>query len=179
MTNRYIPLRDAIDPLPAVTARWMPEALNRRLTERLNRDEVRTPMQWSPQRGAGFCPDGVTPWLPINDNHIERNVEVEHVDPDSLLSWYRTLLRLRREHAALHAGTLSLHDTDHPDVIVYERERDGDRLLVAANLGDEHATPLVDPGTSVLAGTRPDVDIDRNRLRLRPHRAAILRVASP
>ncbi len=74
MTNRYIPLREANDPIPGVVAKHLPERVNQRLTERLNRDEVRTPMQWTAEPNAGFCPPGVRPWLPVNENHVTTNV---------------------------------------------------------------------------------------------------------
>ena len=132
MTNRYIPLAEANDPIPAAVARFLPEAINKRLPERLNRDEVRTPMQWDASPGAGFTTAGATPWLPINDNHVEVNVESQTGEPDSLLEWYRTLLHLRRAHPALHDGDLHLRPlVDGGDVLVYERTKGADRLLVA------------------------------------------------
>lgn len=107
MENLYIPLDEANDPIPGVVARHLPEAVNRRLAERLNRDEVRTPMQWTSAPNAGFCPPEVEPWLPVHPNHRNRNVEDEATDPDSLLSWYRTLLALRRDRPSLHRGSWS------------------------------------------------------------------------
>ena len=52
-SNTYIPLRDAQDPVVRTHLPWLPEAVNRRLPERLNRDEVRTPMQWDPAPPPG------------------------------------------------------------------------------------------------------------------------------
>ncbi|MCB0963967.1 MAG: alpha-glucosidase, partial [Acidimicrobiales bacterium] len=140
MENRYIPLADAIDPVPRVVARRLPEPLNRKLPERLNRDEVRTPMQWTSSPHAGFCPDDVAPWLPVHDNRTERNVADETGQQGSLLEWYRELLALRRAHPALHGGTLTVRtegDQGHPDppgLLRYHRDADDEHLVVVANL---------------------------------------------
>ncbi len=183
MTNRYIPLRDANDPIPSVVAKWLPEWLNRRLTERLNRDEVRTPMQWTAAPNAGFCPPGARPWLPVNDDHRTTNVASESGDPGSLLSLYRDLLRLRAARPALHAGSLALVPSDE-SVIAYERSADGDRALVVANLGDEVVVHAVSGGfaevllaTSAAATWHPD-GRGGGALRLPPHSAAVLAPAT-
>ncbi len=69
------------------------------------RDKCRTPMQWSRAPQAGFCPAEVEPWLPVNPNYASgRNVADQQADPDSLLSFYRRLLRLRRVTPALRLG---------------------------------------------------------------------------
>ena len=107
-SNTYIPLREAQDPIVRTHLPWLPEAVNRRLPERLNRDEVRTPMQWDASPTAGFCAPGVRPWLPLNADRTTANVADQDGDPDSLLSLYRSLLAVRRDHAALHAGRLDV-----------------------------------------------------------------------
>jgi glycosidase len=61
----------------------------------------RTPMQWSSEPGAGFTTG--TPWYPINADYVSINVE-DQQGAGSLLSWYRTLIRLRHEDDALRRG---------------------------------------------------------------------------
>ena len=64
---------------------------------KMSRDKNRTPMQWSGQPNAGFCPAGVTPWLPVNPNYADGiNVRDQQEDPGSLLSFYRRLIRARQ-----------------------------------------------------------------------------------
>ncbi len=171
MRNTYIPLREARDPVARVF-RFIPEALNRRIPERPNRDEVRTPMQWDGTANAGFCPEGVEPWLPVNPDHTRRNVAAQRDDPSSMLALYRGLLRLRRDHAALRAGTLHLLDERH--VLAYERRHDSGDVLVAANLEDHPAALPVGTGARLLLATRGDVELDGPALRLPPHRAAVV-----
>lgn len=175
MTNRYIPLAEANDPIPHSVARWLPEAINRRLPERLNRDEVRTPMQWDSTDGAGFTSPDATPWLPIHDDHRHTNVESQTGTTDSLLEWYRTLLRLRRAHPALHEGDLLLRPlSDGSDVIVFERTSRSDWVMVAANLGTDPATVDVPAGASVLATSHPDNSVDEGSASLQAHSALII-----
>lgn len=175
MENRYIPLAEAKDPIPAVVARRLPEAINKRLTERLNRDEVRTPMQWTSSPGAGFCPDDVTPWLPVHDNRSTRNVASQAEDSESLLAWYRELLHLRADSPALHMGALRLLEVDSPDILIYERRpSDGSPVLVVANLGDSPRPVPLSPGLEVTAVSGPGLVHGNTLVHLPAHTAAVL-----
>jgi len=69
------------------------------------RDKCRTPMQWNQAPNAGFCPEGVETWLPVNPNYLQGvNVFDQENDPHSSLNFYRNLLRLRKRTLALIAG---------------------------------------------------------------------------
>ncbi|MCB0970905.1 MAG: alpha-glucosidase [Acidimicrobiales bacterium] len=181
MENRYVPMADAIDPVPSVVARHLPEVVNRRLPERLNRDEVRTPMQWTSARHAGFCPDDVEPWLPVHENRRRRNVDDESGDPGSLLSWYRELLALRRAHPALANGTLEVlteGERGHPDppgILRYHRDVDDDHLVVVANLSRRPVQVLapVTGADAILAASAGGVGASDGRVSLPPHTTAI------
>ncbi len=71
----------------------------------LTRDKCRTPMQWSTAPNAWFCPPQVEPWLPVHPNYAEGvNVEEQSGNKDSLLEFYRRMLRFRKEVPALIAG---------------------------------------------------------------------------
>lgn len=98
------------------------------------RDPARTPMPWSPDAQAGFST--TRPWLPINDDYRERNVERLMADPTSILTLYRRLIALRRCEAALHAGKWILHAASE-SLLIYERSDGERRLLVALNFADE------------------------------------------
>ena len=174
MTNHEIPLRDADDPIPGVVAPWMPEWLHRLLPERLNRDEVRVPLSWSAEPGAGFTEPGVTPWLPFHPDHVRVNVEAERHDPGSLLAWYRRLLELRRSSPALQEGTLELFDTD-PDVVAFDRAHGDERRAVVANLGERTVTHPVN-GAEPAATSDPAVRLTATSVTLPPHTAAVLRL---
>ncbi len=98
----------------------------------LNRDPVRTPMPWDDRAHAGFSTN--TPWLPLNDDWGDRNVAGQSGDPHSMLSLYRALLKVRRDHPALEVGDFLPVECE-GDVLAYERRHGKERLLVALNLG--------------------------------------------
>jgi oligo-1,6-glucosidase/alpha-glucosidase len=100
----------------------------------LGRDRSRTPMPWDGSPHAGFST--VEPWLPLNDDWSTRNVAAQSRDERSLLTLYRRLLQLRRDHPALAVGDFALVASD-ADVLSYERRHDGRRLLIALNLADQ------------------------------------------
>jgi glycosidase len=113
-------------------------------------EDLRTPMQWSPGQNAGFT-SGV-PWRPPNDDFRERNVASHTAAPDSLLSWYRYLIGLRRERSSLRRGTTYLPTASHRAVYSVLRHLGDDVLLVVINLAAEGlAEPELELATSDLA----------------------------
>lgn len=82
------------------------------------RDPERTPMQWTSGPNAGFSSG--RPWLPLADDAATVNVQVEEADPESLLSFYRTLLNLRRQEDALSVGSFTLLELA-PNLLVFQR----------------------------------------------------------
>ncbi len=101
----------------------------------VGRDGCRTPMQWSRSPGAGFSTAAST-WLPIGEAK-EVNVAAQLDDPRSMLSFYRRLIRLRRETPALVEGSFRLQADSPADCLIYHRESPAHRLLVALNFGAE------------------------------------------
>ena len=96
------------------------------------RDGERTPMQWDDGPGAGFSTAKST-WLPVAPGYQIRNVAVEEQAPNSLLNFYKALIRLRRENPALHSGGLELIDENNNNVLAYLRQAEGKTVLVALN----------------------------------------------
>ena len=101
------------------------------------RDNSRTPMQWSQEENAGFTTG--TPWLKVNPNYMEINVEKALEDPDSIYHHYRSLIRLRSENPAAIYGSYDLLLADHPQIYGYTRTLGEERLLVLSNLFAEEA----------------------------------------
>ena len=95
------------------------------------RDGCRSPMQWDSRPFAGFSPS--QPWLPVHPNYKVRNVVNQASAPASLLNFYKSLIALRREHSALHAGKLSLIDVDDDALLVYKRFTEDETMLVVLN----------------------------------------------
>lgn len=176
LSNTYIPLRQARDPLARTYFRWLPEPVSRRLPERINRDEVRTPIPWDRGPNAGFSAAGAVPWLPLPPEHATHNVAAERADGDSMLALYRDLLHLRAARPALHRGTLESEPEDpvHPDVVRFERAAGDDRVLVVLQLGDDAVDVVVPDQRPVLAATTPGVRAEGGRLHLPPHSGAVI-----
>jgi glycosidase len=95
-------------------------------------EDIRLPMQWSSDANAGFTSG--TPWRAPDPNYTKVNVALQEEDPDSLLNLYRTLTQLRKEHAVLRSGTLTLLETGNPGVYAILRSNKDEAILVLVNL---------------------------------------------
>jgi len=108
------------------------------------RDGCRTPMIWSSKSGMGFTAPGVEPWLPFGEVR-PASVEEQRRDPDSVLTWCRRLIRLRKDRSDLGSGVQMLLDVA-DDVLAWRRGA----TVVAANLS-AHAAPVALTGRVLLA----------------------------
>lgn len=98
------------------------------------RDPCRTPMPWTGGQGGGFTGAGVEPWLPIGS--LERNVEAQRDDPESVFSFCRDALALRRELGDLRTGVYEALPAP-KGAWVWRR---GEGVTVALNLSDREVT---------------------------------------
>ncbi|AGT30948.1 oligo-1,6-glucosidase [Geobacillus genomosp. 3] len=98
------------------------------------RDNSRTPMQWSSGPNAGFTTG--TPWIKVNENYRTINVEAEQRDPNSVWSFYRKMIQLRKANELFVYGTYDLLLENHPSIYAYTRTLGRDRALVVVNLSD-------------------------------------------
>ena len=96
------------------------------------RDPERTPMAWDGSPSAGFTT--AKPWLPLAADHATVNLANLSGQPDSILSLYRTLIRLRRGNEALISGRLEGVAANGP-VLRYERRNDEQHFAILLNLG--------------------------------------------
>ncbi len=144
------------------------------------RDACRTPMQWSAAPNARFCEAGVEPWLPVQLDYQEVNVERELEQPDSMLNLYRRLLDFRRTSPALQWGTYRWVDGVPENCYVFLREVNGERILVAFNFSDLAQTANVSALGSGSAQISTHMDRegreDLANLRLRPFEAVVVRL---
>jgi alpha-glucosidase len=107
------------------------------------RDGERTPMQWSAAPNAGFN-QGAKTWLPVGADSNTRNVATEIADSDSVLNWYRQIIRLRRVHLAISAGDYHTVAVANPNVLAYTRSAKDKTVLVLLNLGGSDQTVPLD-----------------------------------
>jgi alpha-glucosidase len=103
---------------------------------RLGRDRNRTPMQWSTGPNAGFSPAGIRTWLPVHQNRLEGvNVADQQNDPQSLLNYYRRLIKIRNDTPALKSGEFKAVHLTAVDYLAYLRslESGGEECIVVLN----------------------------------------------
>lgn len=96
------------------------------------RDPERTPLQWTPNKNAGFTKAENT-WLPVADNYKTCNIETESKDPDSFLSLYRNLGNLRNTNNSIKYGSFKALGLVNKQVLVYEREYEGKKHTILVN----------------------------------------------
>ena len=123
-----------------------------------DRNGVRTPMQWSPDRNGGFSRvDPAELILPTTMDalygYAAVNVEAQRRDAHSLLNWTRRMLAVRSSHPAFGRGTLTLLSPTNRKVLAYIREYEGDTLLCVANVA--HSPEAVELDLSRFVGRVP------------------------
>ena len=101
------------------------------------RDKGRTPMQWQNAPQAGFCPPEIKPWLPVNSNYNNGiNVAEQADDPNSLLSFHRQLIQLRRQIPALIDGDQVAVKPRSRDTLAFLRKNAAQTVLVLLHFKD-------------------------------------------
>lgn len=109
---------------------------------RYSRDNARTPMQWSHEKEAGFTTG--KPWLKVNPNYTEINVEDQLNDEDSVLHFYKKLIALRKSEAyretLIFGRFVPAFEADEDVFAFYRESESGDRIFIAANFGKEEKT---------------------------------------
>jgi len=123
-----------------------------------DRNAVRTPMQWSPDRNAGFSQANEQRlYLPVitdSEYHYETiNVEAQQQNPDSLLWWMKRMIGLRKRFKAFSRGSLEFLQTGNRKVLGFLRRYQGETILVLANLSRQAQYAYID--LSEFAGINP------------------------
>jgi oligo-1,6-glucosidase len=143
-----------------------------------SRENSRTPIQWNAGENAGFTTG--KPWLKVNENHRYLNAEVQEKDPNSVLNYFRKIVKLRKENPVLVYGKYTLLDNDNLNVYCYTRELDGKKLLIALNFSENNAT--YESGFSlekskIISSNYSELFVDnKNNTILRPYEAMIIEI---
>lgn len=141
----------------------------------VGRDPERTPMQWNSHKHAGFS--SVTPWLPVGKTAPYCNVEIEMKEPDSFLSLYHRLLRLREQYEILRTGSYEPIGELDADLFMYARWLGKQHVFVALNFGRTERVATLPHSGRVLCATHP-VDYpkidDEGNITLRPYEGVLV-----
>ncbi len=111
-----------------------------------SRDNSRTPMQWSGEANGGFT-EGI-PWIEPAGNYGKINARMQAEDEDSILHFYKTLIRIRKEKALISKGSIAFLMQDNSDVLAYSRAYRDEELIVLNNLTDREITVSAEPAWS-------------------------------
>lgn len=101
------------------------------------RDNSRTPMQWNREMNGGFSTG--TPWLKVNPNYTEINVEAELKNPESIFHYYKKLIELRRGNQTLIYGSYKLILEEHDEIFAYLRTSKEQTYVILTNLFGHNA----------------------------------------
>ena len=105
---------------------------------RRSRDNARTPMQWSDEPYAGFSTS--EPWIKVNPNYKQINVEEQLKREDSLLNYYKKLFRIRQSTPTLIYGDFKLYLEHDENVVLYTRSDKEETYMILCNFFDRHVT---------------------------------------
>ncbi len=141
------------------------------------RDNARTPVQWNASEHAGFT--NGTPWIEVNPNYKEVNVEQAVADPDSIFHYYKKLIKLRKENEVIVYGTYDVLLDDHEQIYAYTRTLKKEKLLVILNFSDhrpEFKLPeeMICRDVEVLISNYEQAEEpDVSSIKLRPYEAVV------
>ncbi len=146
-----------------------------KVVAKFSRDNARTPMQWSAQENAGFTTG--KPWLKVNPNYTSINVESQMDDPDSVRSFYRELIALRKNpeyKETVVYGALKPYLEDRHNLMAYYRKGDRTLLVIGNYQKEEQTVELPSSYQKVLLNNYPELITEGNSVRLSGYQAVIL-----
>jgi alpha-glucosidase len=143
-----------------------------------SRDNSRTPMQWNSEVNAGFT--NGTPWMKLNPNYTEINVEKQEQDEKSILNFYKKMISLKKENEVFTYGTYDLLLEDDKQIYAYTRTLGEEQVVVITNLSKKEAvfeTELsLNSENLLLANEEVAAHVDVTSFSLKPYEARVYRV---
>ena len=139
------------------------------------RDNARRPIPWTAEQNGGFTTG--TPWLALNPNYKEINVEAELKNPDSVFHTYQKLIQLRKDHPIVVWGDYKLLNTS-SNVFSYYRTLGEERWLTVVNLSDFEEEISVDARFNKVVVTNTEDEItDLRAYKLSPWQAFVVELS--
>jgi oligo-1,6-glucosidase len=99
------------------------------------RDNARTPIQWNSEENAGFSK--ADPWIKVNPNYTKINVATQESNPDSVLNFYREIIRFRKNNLTMVYGDFEHLLPDHKELFVYKRWDEKETYLIIHNFSSQ------------------------------------------
>lgn len=139
------------------------------------RDNGRTPMQWDASNNADFTTG--EPWLSVNKNHNQINVEAQDNEPNSILNYFRDMVKLRKENPALIYGDYQLLRAEHPEIFAYTRTLNKQKMLVLLNFKSNNSNiqlnEVKDMNKTIINNYKT-LNVKNNIITLQPYQAVII-----
>lgn len=105
-----------------------------------SRDNSRTPMQWDDSTNAGFNSGNQEPWISVNPNYKTINAAQQLQDEDSIFTYYKKLIQIRKELDVVAYGDITSIAQDHPSVFAYQRNYQNETMVVVNNFYGKETT---------------------------------------
>lgn len=141
---------------------------------RFSRDNARTPMQWTDAKNAGFTTG--TPWLAANPNYTSINAASQMEDPNSVRSFYKQLIALRKNpeyKETIVYGSLEPLWEDRHNLMAYYRRGDKTLLVVGNYQRKEQMVELPSPIRALLINNYPELTQEGSTLTLKGYQVLV------
>ena len=144
-----------------------------------SRDNTRTPMQWDDSLNAGFSKSN--PWIHVNPNYKYINVKEQLEDDDSILNFYKKMIKIKKSSKCLIYGKYNLILEDDTNIFAYERILNDEKFLVICNLKSESSNYKYEKLTLkyenlILSNYNVDAHKDLNNFELKPWEARLYKI---
>lgn len=148
-----------------------------RLVNKFSRDNARTPFQWDDSINAGFTKG--TPWLQVNENYKEINAKLQIDDKDSVLSFYKKLINLRKSNEYKEVVVYGEFIPDleaYDNVIAFYRKGANKCLMVIINYQNKEQIINFNKTYKILINNYKDLKFVNNELMLKPYQGIIIEI---
>ncbi|MCF8000351.1 MAG: alpha-glucosidase [Halanaerobiales bacterium] len=147
--------------------------------QRVSRDNARTPMQWNDELNAGFTQS--TPWINVNSNYKEINVEKSINDSDSIYNYYKNIIKIRKNNIGLIYGKYKPLLEDHESVFLYIREYKNEKYLIILNFFEQELSVEIPINiktkeVKLLISNYKDIILNNQILNLRPYESLVFKL---
>ncbi|MEF7562641.1 alpha-glucosidase [Bacillus infantis] len=142
-----------------------------------SRDNSRTPMQWDSTANAGFSSG--SPWMKVNSNYTNINVEKQEKDEESILSFYKKMISLKKANEVFTYGQYDLLLEEDKQIYAYTRTLEDDQVIVITNLSAKEAvftSGFALKPENLLLNNYPAAEAEGKSVTLKPYEARVYRI---
>ena len=145
----------------------------------ISRDNARTPMQWNSGINAGFSK--AKPWINVNPNYEEINVEAQKNDENSILNFYKKMIKIKKDNLPLTYGVYDLILEEDENIYAYTRTLENEKFVCIVNLSDKDVLYKYDEISLKYDGlliSNYDVQVheDITEISLKPYEARLYKI---